>query len=61
MLRFARNDMFSSLGCRHHLGEHLFSGMHPFERREKYLAPRTIEFSRIKVGPKTSLIENPGI
>ena len=29
LLRFARNDTFSSLGCRHHLGEYLFSGMHP--------------------------------
>jgi len=29
LLRFARNDTFSSLGCRHHLGEYLFSGMRP--------------------------------
>jgi len=29
LLRSARNDTFSSLGCRHHLGEYLFSGMHP--------------------------------
>jgi len=33
LLRFARNDTFSSLGCRHHLGEYLFSGMHPLKRR----------------------------
>jgi len=31
LLRFARNDTFSSLGCRHHLGEYLFPGMHPFK------------------------------
>ena len=29
LLRSARNDTFSSLGCPHHLGEYLFSGMHP--------------------------------
>jgi len=31
LLRSARNDTFSSLGCRHHLGEYLFSGMHPID------------------------------
>ena len=35
LLRFARNDTFSSLGCRHHLGEYLFSGMHPFQTSDK--------------------------
>jgi len=33
LLRFARNDTFSSLGWRHHLGEYLFSGMHPLSFR----------------------------